>query len=364
MCAHMGEADFLMKRLLFLCVLLLSACSEAYTTFPIREQQQADLPSDVNVVLVSSKNISQFHQPYRAYQRTNLPKNNEWSYMIGIGDVISVTVFDHPELTLPPSTLNQTHASGFRVQADGTIYFPFVGDIEASGRSVQSVRSEVSQKLQSYINDPQVDVRIVEFNSQNIVVSGEVDAPNRQALTTVPLTLLQAINAAGGWGERADTSRIVLRRDGRSFRVDLRGFLEANYAENNPILRSGDVVHVPEIENQEAFLMGEVLKNQAVDVSQETVSLTEAVNEGGGPRQVRADARGVFVFRQNGTIMNVYQFDTTTPKGWLLGTKFTLVPQDVVFVTRSPLQHWNDTISQLLPTVSAISSLESLQRNF
>lgn len=351
-----------MIRLIFLCACLLTGCSKAMTTFPTEADKQQELAADVNVVRVSSGNIAQFNKSYRSYQRTSLPAVEDWSYRIGVGDIISITVFEHPELSLP-SDDDDNGLNGFEVQADGTFYFPFVGEIGAAGKSVQTVRQEVSQRLRTYVNEPQVDVRIAEFNSQNVVVSGEVEAPNRQPLTTVPLTLLQAVNAAGGWKETADVSRITLRRGGKLYRVDLRGFLEANMANNNPVLLAGDVINVPERENQEAFVMGETLRNESVDVTSELVSLTEAVNKAGGPSRVRSDSRGVFVFRYANTQMSVYQFDTTSPDGWLLGTKFTLVPQDVVYITRSPLQHWNDTITLLLPTVSAVSSIESLERN-
>lgn len=348
---------------MLMCAVLLTGCSEAMTTFPTKAEDQAALPAHVNIVRVSSQNIGDYNKSFRRYHRASVPATGNWSYMIGVGDVISVMVFEHPELSLNQTNSTNDKLSGFEIQADGTFHFPFIGDIVAAGSSVQSVRQEVSQKLRAYINEPQVDVRILEFNSQNIVVSGEVGAPNRQSLTTVPLTLLQAVNAAGGWSENADISHITLRRKGRAYSVDLRGFLEANMAGNNPVLHAGDVIHVPERENQEAFVMGETIRNEAIDVTSELVTLTEAVNEAGGPSKVRSDARGIFVFRYAGGKMNVYQFDTTSPEGWLLGTKFTLAPQDVVFLTRSPLQHWNDTITQLLPTVSAISSLESLQRN-
>ncbi|SHK58223.1 polysaccharide export outer membrane protein [Shimia gijangensis] len=353
-----------MIRWILMCAVLLTGCSEAMTMFPTEPEEQADLPENVNIVRVSSKNISNYNKSFRSYRRASLMAGKEWSYKIGVGDIISVTVFEHPELSLNQGNSDNDKLNGFEVQADGTFFFPFIGEISAAEKSVKSVRLEISQKLRTYINDPQVDVRLIAFNSQNVVVSGEVETPNRQSLTTVPLTLLQAVNAAGGWTEKADIGYITLRRNGRVYPVDLRGFLEANMAENNPVLLSGDVVHVPERENQEAFVMGEALRNEAIDVTSELVSLTEAVNEAGGPSKVRSDARGIFVFRHSSGKMNVYQFDTTTPEGWLLGTKFTLAPQDVVFLTRSPLQHWNDTITQLLPTVSAISTLEGLQRNF
>jgi polysaccharide export outer membrane protein len=71
---------------------------------------------------------------------------------------------------------------------------------------------------------------------------------------------------------------------------------------------------------------------------------------------LRADARGIFVFRGNNDNMTVFQLSVESPTGFLLGTRFNLEPGDVVYVTRSSRQRWNDTINGLLPTVGAIAS--------
>lgn len=56
----------------------------------------------------------------------------------------------------------------------------------------------------------------------------------------------------------------------------------------------------------------------------------------------------------------VFQLDTSVPSGLLLGTRFVLEPGDVVYVLRSPLQRWNDTIVRLLPTVQAVRSVDDI----
>lgn len=211
----------------------------------------------------------------------------------------------------------------------------------------------MTERLSKFFPDPQVDVRITGFNSQRVVVGGEVGRPTTQSIRTTPLTLLEAINEAGGLGDDADARNITVRRDGKSHRVDLEGFLTGGMAGNNPYLKGGDVVSVPRRKTREAFLLGEIVKPATVDLSEEAVSLTQALTRQGGINEARADARGVFVFRDVGGRMTVYQLDTSTPTALLLGTRFALHPMDVVYVTKSPLQRWNDTISRVLPTVTA-----------
>ena len=121
------------------------------------------------------------------------------------------------------------------------------------------------------------------------------------------------------------------------------------------------MISVPRRRLQEVYLLGEIGSPATLDLFDEEISLTQAVARQGGLRDVRADARGIFVFRRGqGNTINVYQLDTSTPSGYVLGTKFLLAPDDVVCVTRSPLQSWNDTISAILPSVTAVGAANAL----
>ena len=352
----------MLKKLIFALVgsLSLASCTDGFTAFPVDEQGQENLSAELDVVRLSSKNIKNYTQPIKPVTRTRLPHNTSWEYKIGPGDILSIDVYDHPELTMPAGPDRSASENGFRVQADGKFFYPHIGEIEASGRSIEQVRSDVAQRLRQIIPEPQVVARIAEFNSQSVLVGGEVNSPNRQTLSNVPLTLFQAVNAAGGKTEGADLGRITVKRNGRTYGVDLNGFLRANYAQNNPILRAGDVVHVPELRNEQAYVLGEVGKPSVVDLAKEPVNLTQALAGLGGLKEVRADARGVFVFRRVAGRTTVYQLETSSPKGWLLGTEFSLIPEDVVYVTRSPLTRWNDTITGLLPTVLAVGNVDGI----
>jgi polysaccharide export outer membrane protein len=341
--------------------LFISACSDGYVKFPTSPDAQRGLGDDVEVIVLSSENIGSFVSPARVHQATQLPSGRGWTYAVGAGDILSVIVFDHPELTLPAGPQRSAAESGFQVASDGTITYPYIGVVRASGRSVGQIRAEISQRLADFIPDPQVEVRIAAFNSQAIVVSGEVEEPNRQPLTAVGLSLVEAINAAGGFTDAADPRIVSVQRNGRIYPVNVAGFLENGITQNNPILRNGDVVNVPRRRAEEAYLLGEIARPDVVDLSREAITLTQAITRSGGLQQSRANARGVLVFRQNDhNRMRVFQLDTSVPSGLLLGTRFVLEPGDVVYVLRSPLQRWNDTIVRLLPTVQAVRALDEV----
>ena len=335
--------------------LFLGACSGDYFNFPVTRAGQEALASDIEIIPLDATNIDSFTSPAYRHVATTLPSGHDWSYLVGVGDILSVIVFDHPELTLPEGSQRTAAESGFRVQSDGTLNYPFVGSIRAQGRAPEQIRDELTLRLAEFIPNPQVDVRVAAYNSQGIVVSGEVESPNRQPLTLVPLTLIEAINAAGGATNLGDLRMVTVLRRGQAHHVDVQGFLRAGIVRNNPVLQNGDVVNVPRRRAEEAYLLGEVSERDAIDLSQETITLTQAIARQGGLDAPRADMRGVFVFRLVGEGPRVFQLDTSTPTGLLLGTRFVLEPGDVIYVVRAPLQRWNDTISRLLPTVQAIS---------
>lgn len=348
------------KTIVLLVALAVSACSDGYIEFPTSAEAQQSLSDNVEVVVLNADNIAEFARPARGFSLTTLPNQRDWTYAVGPGDILSVIVFDHPELTLPAGPQRSAAESGFQVASDGTVTYPYIGSFLASGRSVGQIRNDLSTRLADFIPNPQVEVRVAEYNSQSIVVSGAVEIPNRQPLTAVRLSLIEAINAAGGMTDDADPRIVTVQRGGRIFTVDLQGFLEAGIEQNNPILRNGDIVNIPRRQAEEAYLLGEIARPDVVDLSREPVTLTQAITRSGGLQQSRANARGVLVFRANGDLTRVFQLDTTTPAGLLLGTRFVLEPRDVVYVLRSPLQRWNDTIVRLLPSVQAVRTVDDL----
>jgi len=345
---------------IILVLFLLAACSDGHVSFPLSAEAQRSLGDDVSVIILDPTNIANFTSPARGHAPSSLPAGRDWSYLVGPGDILSVIVFNHPDLTLPAGPQRSAVESGFQVGSDGTINYPYIGTIQAAGRRTDQIRGDISEQLATFIPDPQVEVRIAAYNAQAIVVSGEVNTPNRQPLTAVPLSLIEAINAAGGFTDDAEPRNVSIQRAGRIYQVDVQGFLSGGLRQNNPVLRNGDVVSIPRRRAEEAYLLGEVSRPDVVDLSREQITLTQAITRRGGLQQTRADARGVLVFRADGARTLVFQLDTSNPSGLLLGTRFVLEPGDVVYVMRSPIQRWNDTISRLLPSVQAINTANDI----
>jgi polysaccharide export outer membrane protein len=349
----------MLRLLALVAALSLSACSDGFVSFPVTPERQAELPKNVEIVGLNAANIGSFAGPQEGHSASSLNSGGSWDYKIGIGDILAVIVFDHPELAAPVGAGGPSAESGFRVQSDGTFFYPFIGQVRATGRAPEEVRAEVTERLATYIPNPQVEVRVAAYNSQHVVISGEVANSTKIPLTGVSTALVDAIAAAGGATETADLRRVTVQRGSKRFVVDVDGFFAAGISKNNPLLQAGDVVNVPRLRAIEAYLLGQILRPSVIDLSKDQISLTQAITRQGGLDEKRADARGVFVFRERREgVITVFQLNIKEPTGFLLGTKFLLEPRDVVYVTRAPIAQWNDSISQLLPTVQAASTVQ------
>ena len=218
----------------FLAFAFLEACAEGVTSFPVTAEKQTSLPQNIVVTRLDASNVHHLSPPSRNGASQNVPDTQVWNYRIGVGDILSIDVFDHPELTLPAGPMRSAVEAGFRVASEGSFFYPFVGHVQAAGRVPEDIRIELQERLSTFIPSPQIQLRVAAFNSQAIVVAGAVEEPDRQALSTIPLTLLEAVNAAGGLRPDADPARVTLQRRGKIYNINFANFLGGGQLRNNP----------------------------------------------------------------------------------------------------------------------------------
>lgn len=156
---------------------------------------------------------------------------------LGIDDVFEVRVFAEDDLSGP-----------YRVAADGTVDYPFVGRISVVGLRSGDVQEIIAAKLRDgYLKNPQVSVMVKEWNSRKVSVIGQVQKPG--PIVYFPnMTVVDAIAAAGGFTPIAAKNAVNLRRESRG-NVESRNCPVADISEGraaNVVLQPGDILVVEE----------------------------------------------------------------------------------------------------------------------
>ena len=271
--------------------------------------------------------------------------SNGGQYRLGVGDVLAITVWDHPELTgagLPSRSDNLDGQIGpppatFVIDQQGQLHFPFAGAVPLAGLTREEARDSLAQRLARYFRAPRVTVTVMAYRSQRVYVDGQVRTPGPQPINDIPMTLLEALNRAGGLLPTADQSRITVERAGRRYRIDLVAAMRGgppqapdrpaspapgqpsapqSYGAASPapgqspgllpyqgypgamLLADGDVVRAPPRDENKVFVGGEVLSPRALTMHDGRLSLGEALGEAGGLNPQSADAGQVYVVRR------------------------------------------------------------------
>ena len=336
------------------------------------DEQSADIEDMVDVYAITPSMLASqlAAEPTQPALNEQLEREIEsYDYVVNRGDVLNITVWDHPELTIPQGSDRSPSEAGNWVHSDGSIFYPYVGKVQVAGLKVTEIRDILRERLSEYIQSPQVDVTVAAFRSKRVYLTGEVHKPGTLPITNVPLTLLEAVSRAGGLTENADWTDVTLTRNGETIRYSLRELYKQGDTRQNILLRPNDIVHVARNDAAKVFVLGEVVEPKSINFGRSDITLADALTEAGGFSEATADASGIFVLRKapegSGKVANVYQLNARNATALVLADQFKLEPRDLVYVTAAPVVRWNRLIQQLLPTVTSLNLASEIeQRSF
>ena len=289
------------------------------------------------------------------------------AYRIGANDVLYITVWDHPELTAPSGAQQQIDANGRLVRPDGTIFYPYIGKIEASGKTIEELRAIIAQRLTQYVDSPQVDLSVLRFASQKAILAGAMSKAGPMPITTSPLSVVEALGTAGIEPVNADLSGLTLTRDGHEYLLDIDALNTRGAQLHNVFLKDGDQLYLPYNDRKKVYVMGEVNAPQAIKFKTRNMNLADVIGTVGGLNQVTSNGNALYVIRGADNLetepAKVFQLDAKSPTAFAIASRFELHPQDVVYVGPAEVTRWNRLISQLVPSASILGTGASAQNN-
>jgi len=287
-------------------------------------------------------------------------------YEVGPGDILSIVVWDHPELNMPGTVASgsgtdasgaNSVAQGYTVDTNGYIQYAYIGPLKVEGLTEMGVRDVLADKLAKYVRQPQVTVRIQTYRSKRVYLDGEVKTPGVEVLNDMPMTLPEAINRAGGFTDKSDRSRVAVTRGDETVVVNMPDMIRKGVNPDRIILRDGDLVRVYAQADSKVFVMGEVGRPGGVMFNNGRMSLNQALGDAGGISQTSGDASQVYVVRgRESAKPEVFHLDASSAAAMATADAFELKPNDVVFVDASALVKWSRVINMILPATQAAAA--------
>lgn len=370
----MGFSDLGTRALLLIMLTgWLSACSivpgqrmvtpptvdETGGEYSTETQQKVQIPiTDINLALIRQINGQASREPL-APQLQGL-FGTPAPYTVAPGDVLQITVWDHPELAAalgqPAQTTREADAPpGFLVDEAGNVQFPYAGTVHVAGDTVEQVQRKVVSRIGKVYRNPEVTVRVASFRSSQVYVDGEVGKPGAQQINDIPMTLTQAIGRAGGFTGNANQSQVTLVRGGVSYPINFNALVKSGHSPNEILLKPGDMVRVGSRDENGVYVMGEVNKPATVmPMRNGKLTLAEALSQAGSLNPNTAEAKQLFVIRDStGSNPQIYHLDATSPVSMILANQFDLQPKDVVYVDNGALVKFNRVLNLFLPAINA-----------
>jgi polysaccharide export outer membrane protein len=230
---------------------------------------------------------SAFAQTSPAATAASAPKPEA---ILGAGDVVKITVFQQPDLTV----------DGARISEANQINFPLIGNVVIGGLSVSAAELKIAKLLRDggFVLRPQVTIQVGQIRSSVISVLGQVAKPGRYPIETVGAKVSEMIAVAGGVVPGgADVVTLVGTRNGRAIKldIDLPAILQSGKNELDLQVENGDIIYADRAPS--AYIYGEVQRPGMFKLER-GMTLMQALAQSGG-LTARGTQRGIKVHRRD-----------------------------------------------------------------
>ncbi|WP_033725806.1 polysaccharide biosynthesis/export family protein [Pseudomonas putida] len=270
---------------------------------------------------------------------------------LAAGDTLNVLIADSaPESAalFAPLAAGGTQLKT-RIDSEGMLSLPYVGRRFVAGMTLNQVEQMIRNQLKGITTDVQTHVELVGDLSGSVLVAGAVKNPGRFSTLQGPLTLLDAVNQAGGPVMEPHLVNVTVRTGTNVQQFNYEDIL----AGNNMVLRPNSEV-VLDRARQRFVAMGAVAQPGLRDLPNQNSSLLDALGSVGGLSEQNANPEGVFVFRMASganTKPTVLRLNMRDPSAIFYARQIAIKPDDTIYVTNAAVYEWQKIISPIVQTM-------------
>ena len=256
----------------------------------------------------------------------NASLDGKRDYILGAGDLVRIGVYGSPDLL--------TEA---RLSAAGSINFALVGEVILGGLSPQLAEKKLAELLEKggFVKKAQVNLVVLQFQSQFISVLGDVYKPGKYSLDR-PSTLSDVLAMAGGTTPNgSDMITLIRLKEGKTVKqtYDLRDLINKADPASNPKLMGDDIVYV---NAREVSVLGQVNRPGKYSVASGVRTVIDFLSQAGGVSGGGADSIIVITKRNGKTEKREIDIDQLYRKGDT-SVNFELADGDSIYVPRTPV---------------------------
>jgi polysaccharide export outer membrane protein len=270
-----------------------------------------------------------------------LVKENKYYYSIGSGDVINIKITDIDDID-----------GSYTISPNGDVTIPYVGQVVIDGKTKEEAQAFINDVLKTFYQEPETIVKIEQYNSAYVYITGAINRPLSILLSEQPLKLLDALIKAGYVkDQKSYVKTALLRRGSEVYEIDLYELLNKNNTDLDIYLRKDDVLHVSESDTDQAYAFGEFTTSGPISVYKD-LTLTELLATK-GINKATAKTKNIYVMREDTSkflYVDIYKINLNNPAAFLVANNFYILPNDIVFIPQTKLVKWNNVISLLTPS--------------
>ncbi|MFO1259569.1 MAG: polysaccharide biosynthesis/export family protein [Sphingomonadaceae bacterium] len=341
-----------------------------------------DVSDDVARRVYASAQASQFSEALG----DGLPVGS----IVGKGDVLDISIWEAPPaalfgsagggsiLTSSDSTARGTSLPDQMVDSDGRIVIPFIGQVQAAGKTPQQISRDIVSRLHGMAHQPQVIVRVARNATTNVTIVGDVASSARIPLTAKGERVLDILASAGGVKQPVGKTVIQITRGNEVASTPLETIIRE--PRQNIRLQPDDVVTAL-FQPYSFTALGATERNAEIPFEATGITLAQALGRVGGLQDNRADVRGAFLFRledpkaldpslvsgarttPDGMIPVIYRIDMKNPTTFFAAQSFPVRNKDVIYVSNAPLADFQKFVSVVSSLVYPILAINNAAKN-